>query len=472
MVGITSAGIYVPSYRLKAETIASAWGKPPAKGERAVANHDEDSLTMAFAAAYDALRDGGMEGIGGLYFASTTSPYAEKSVSSFIATALDLPPEARTADFGGSLRAGSAALLGAIDAVKGGSASKVVVTAADCRLAAPGSGSEPMVADGAASVSIGNQEVMAEFMAYCGVYDEYADSWRKSVDYYFGTDDARFAMTAGYAKNVRSAVKGLLNREKINPADISKVVLVAPDLRGQSVVAREVGLDPSKLADGFATSLGFFGCAHPLIGLISALNESNPGDLILMVSYGDGADALLLKVTQEVDRLKRRELLKRTSAYARELKSYTRFLNFRRLIRSEELPYSIFTSTALTLREREQNLKLYALRCLGCGNIYPLRIRVCQKCHNKDKFEKMKLARKGKVFTYTQEHYYPSPDGPITMAVVDLEGGGRLIFQMTDADPAEAKVGLEVELTLRRLHEAGGYYNYYWKCRPVRAGEV
>ncbi len=468
MAGITSAGIYVPSYRLKAETIASAWGRSPAKGERVVANHDEDSLTMSFAAAYDALRDRGVERVGGLYFASTTSPYAEKSVSSFIATALDLPPEARTADFGGSLRAGSAALLAAIDAVKGGSASEVVVTAADCRMAAPGSASEPMVGDGAASVSIGGQDVIAEFLAHYGVYDEYADSWRKSVDYYFGTDDARFAMTMGYTRNVKSAVQGLLYKEKVDLADIDKVVMVAPDLRGQSGVAREAGPDPSKLADGFATSLGLFGCAHPLIGLISALNESNPGDKILMVSYGDGADALLFRVTEEVDRLKRRELLKRASACARELKSYTKFLNFRRLIRTEELPYSIFTSTALAMREREQNLKLYALKCLGCGSIYPLKIRVCQKCHNKDKFEKVRLARKGKVFTYTQEYYYPSPDGPVTMAVVDLEGGGRLILQMTDVDPAEVRVGLDVELTLRKLHEAGGYYNYYWKCRPIR----
>ena len=53
------------------------------------------------------------------------------------------------------------------------------------------------------------------------------------------------------------------------------------------------------------------------------------------------------------------------------------------------------------------------------------------------------------------------------MAVIDLEGGGRLYLQVADAADGEVKIGTAVELTYRRLHEAGGNRNYFWKARPA-----
>ena len=53
------------------------------------------------------------------------------------------------------------------------------------------------------------------------------------------------------------------------------------------------------------------------------------------------------------------------------------------------------------------------------------------------------------------------------MAVIDLEGGGRLYLQVADAADGEVKIGTAVELTFRRLHEAGGNRNYFWKARPA-----
>ena len=69
MIGIISYGAYVPLHRLGPET--KGWGFPL---EKAVAYYDEDSLTMAAAAALDCLGDCDRNSIDGLYFASTTSP--------------------------------------------------------------------------------------------------------------------------------------------------------------------------------------------------------------------------------------------------------------------------------------------------------------------------------------------------------------------------------------------------------------
>ena len=90
MVGISSIGIYVPRSRLDRALIGKAWGRKQPPGEKAVAHFDEDALTMAVAAALRCIGDGDAASIDGLFFASTSSPYREKQVASYVATACDL----------------------------------------------------------------------------------------------------------------------------------------------------------------------------------------------------------------------------------------------------------------------------------------------------------------------------------------------------------------------------------------------
>src|SRR5438045_5316298 len=97
MAGILAAGVSIPRYRLPRELIAKEWGGHAAGGEKAVANHDEDSLTLAVNAALAAVGDGPRPDA--VFFATTTSPYAEKQVAATVATVLDLPPATRTVDF-------------------------------------------------------------------------------------------------------------------------------------------------------------------------------------------------------------------------------------------------------------------------------------------------------------------------------------------------------------------------------------
>ena len=101
MSGITSFGAYIPFYRLTHKEIARAWGGRAGDGERAVANADEDSITMAVEAVRDLLGKSEGREVDGLIFASTTSPYSEKQVSAMIATVADLRHDVRTADYRG-----------------------------------------------------------------------------------------------------------------------------------------------------------------------------------------------------------------------------------------------------------------------------------------------------------------------------------------------------------------------------------
>jgi hydroxymethylglutaryl-CoA synthase len=56
---------------------------------------------------------------------------------------------------------------------------------------------------------------------------------------------------------------------------------------------------------------------------------------------------------------------------------------------------------------------------------------------------------------------------PTVMSVIELDGGGRFLCQMTDVDEREVAIGMPVELVLRRLREGGQNHHYYWKCRPA-----
>ena len=84
MAGIVSYGAYIPLWRLSRDAIASAWGARSLGGERAVANNDEDTVTMGVEAAIDCLEGYDRQDIDGLYFASTTPTYREKECSTMV----------------------------------------------------------------------------------------------------------------------------------------------------------------------------------------------------------------------------------------------------------------------------------------------------------------------------------------------------------------------------------------------------
>src|SRR5262245_17928971 len=160
MVGITRYGSYVPVHRLERRLIEQAWGTKQGKGDIAVANYDEDALTMAIDAAMACLGEP-PAAVDGAFFASTSAPYAEKQMASVLATACDLPRALFTADFAGSARSGVSALIAAWRAAQA-DARAVLVAAADVRVAAPESELEGVLGDAAAAVTIGREDVIAE----------------------------------------------------------------------------------------------------------------------------------------------------------------------------------------------------------------------------------------------------------------------------------------------------------------------
>ena len=120
--GILSFGGYVPRIRLSRQSIvdANSWFNPAlkglAKGERSMANWDEDSVTMAVEAARDCLSGVDRAGVTALYMASTSYPFQDRQNSGILAEALRLDSGIQTMDIAASQRAGTSGLIAALQA--------------------------------------------------------------------------------------------------------------------------------------------------------------------------------------------------------------------------------------------------------------------------------------------------------------------------------------------------------------------
>ena len=476
MIGITSYGAYIPIYRLSRDMIASGWERGSLKGERSVANNDEDSLTMAVEAGTDCLRDFDRGQIDGLFHATTTAPYKEKLIAGLVATVLDFRGDVITADYANSLRSGTSAFRGALDTVKAGSASNVLVTAADCRLAYPRSDQEQLFGDGAAALTIGGEKVIATVEAALSINKEIMDVWRNDDDSYVRVGEGRFILGEGYLPSMKEAISAVLKQSGKKPSDITRLVIPSPDYRSHISLAKSLGFNTdSQLQDTLLGSIGHCGAAHPLMLMVSALEDAKPGDTILMASYGDGADAFVLRVTEEIAKIKGRRGIKNHLQSKMVLSSYEKFLSFKGILQPVGgEPFRLFPSASVCWREQDSILRCYGSKCRTCGrSIFPIQ-RICFNCHAKDDYEKIRYSdHKGKVLTFTKDQLAGRSDDPVVVQTVfEVDDGCRFYLMMTDCNPAEVEVGLPVEFTFRRIYEGANFHNYFWKCRPLKNGGV
>jgi hydroxymethylglutaryl-CoA synthase len=464
-IGILNAGAYVPRYRLSGRLLGQVWGGGGG-GERALANYDEDALTMGTEAALAAVAGRDLSRIGACLFASTSAPYVEKSSATLLAAVVDTSAAVMTADFGGSLRCGTTALRLALDAVRAGSAAEALVVASDMRPTVPGSELEPLLGDGAAALVVGAGEVLASFAGAWSASHEFTDVWRGQGERYVQMlPDMTFIKSYGLDRHIPEAIEGVLKATGRKKEDIAKLVLYAPDARMHAALLRQLRFPeaaiPKETVIGRAGNTGAATC---MLGLAAALEEARPRDQILVVSYGNGAEALLFEATDAITTYRPVRPVAAQLAAGVPLAHYGKYLQFRRHVETEVI--RAFSSVPTMVREERQNFRLYGQKCGACGAISYPRRHLCWKCSS-DRLDDHKLARRGRVFTFTRDHLVPNPDPPTVMIVADLDGGGRFFAQLTDADPAAVTFDMPVELTFRRIHEGEGYVNYFWKFRPV-----
>lgn len=479
MIGITSFGGFVPRFRLNRNTIFQAMGWYNATtfavsgGDKSVANHDEDSITMAVAAGVDCLRGRARDRIAALFAGSSTLPYQQREAAGIIAAALDLPENIRTADVTDSVKAGTGALLAGLDAVKAGLDGEALVVAAECRLARMGSIQEHLYGDGGAAALLGDQDVVAEFRGSYSVSFDFGDHVREAGQRFDRTWEERWIRDEGYQKIIPQAIAGLIGRCGVELGDVAKVVFPCEFARAHSGIAKRLGLKPEQVQDPMMMVMGDTGAAHPLVMLTAALQTANPGDKIVLASYGQGSDALLFEVTDRITDVTQPRGIAGYLDRKEDIQIYQRYAVFRELIPNEmgiRGEFQAPTAFSTLWRDRRGVMALCGTECTACGTPQFPAQRICVKCGVVDQMTDYRFSDKtGQIFTYTGDMLAFSLDPPAVYGIVDMDGGGRLYLDFTDCTLESLDVGMPVELSFRRKYhdQHRGISGYFWKAVPM-----
>jgi 3-hydroxy-3-methylglutaryl CoA synthase/NAD(P)-dependent dehydrogenase (short-subunit alcohol dehydrogenase family)/putative sterol carrier protein len=481
MVGITSYGAYIPRLRLERMAIfqAMGWFAPAlmmvAQGERSMCNWDEDAITMAVAASRDCLRGQEKQKLDALYLASTTLPFADRQNAGIVSAALNLRDDLVNADYTSSQKASTTALIAALESVKSGERKNVMVIATDRRETKAAYFYEMWFGDGAASLIAGNTDVIAEYKGSYSLARDFDDHYRgsdKKFDYFW---EERWIRDAGYGSIIPEVVDGLFRKLGISMDDVDKLVYPCFFKNDHRKIARDLGATPEKLVDNMHEICGETGTAHPFVMFISALENARPGERILMIGFGQGANALYFEATDHITRLTRRNGVAGSLANKKTINNYMKWLKFRDLIETEmgiraEAPTQ--TATTVLWRKNKMILGLVGGKCKQCGTPQFPKMDICVNpdcgaLHSQEDYEFADVP--ARIKTFTGDLLAVSVDPPAIYGMVQFEGGGRLAADFTDCELDDLRVGLPVQMVFKRkgVDKMRGFVNYFWKAVPL-----
>ncbi len=461
MSGIISYGAYVPYYRL----IRKAMGG--GKGERAIASHDEDAVSMSVEAGRGALANS--PAIDTLVFATNSAPYAEKLNATAICAALDLPAQVNTIELANNTRMGLAALLLGTDLGKAGRTS--LVCAGDLVIGAPGGVRERDSGDAAVAFVTGPEDdAIARVLGRASSTTEVLDVWRLPTDRFARQWEERFGIEVLGPVSLDTAQRALADAN-VAPDALATVILDATNSRDVAGIPRALGLKPEQVADMLAGSVGRSGVAHAGLVLAKTLDQAQPGDKILVLSTADGCDAVVLEVSDKIVRGRPTRSVEQWLASSNNEVAYNTYLKWREILPFEPPRRPDPNRPAAPIMKRNESWKyaFYGSRCGKCGQGHLPPQRVCLKCRSRDEMLAERFADAScKITTYTLDHLAYSLQPPVVSTVVDFDCGGRLACELTDVDPGEVAIGDELEMTFRRFYTGQGVHNYFWKARPQR----
>ena len=465
MRGIISYGAYLPHRRLDRSAIAAVAGTGGGKGTRTVASYDEDTTTLGVEAARRALRATAVRP-GALWFSTVTPAYVDKTNATAIHAALQLPGDVIAADFGGAVRSGVVALRAAL---AGGPAAQVVT--ADIRTGLPGSADEATGGDAAAALLIGDDAdgpVLAELVGSGTATDEFLDRWRTPGDQRSKQWEEKFGEMK-YVGRGQAALRAALADAGIEPDRVDTLIVAGTHGRANKAAAKKSGVAADKIADDRSATVGNPGAAQPGLLLADALDGAAPGQVIILLSLADGADALVLRVSDAI------EAYEPDSPVAEQVAAggpvpYGKFLAWRGHLSPEppRRPEPARPSASAAGRSEDWKYGFVGAKDRTSGAIHLPPARVSMEGGAIDDMEPIPMADvQGTVATYTIDKLVYSPSPPVVFAIVDFDGGGRAPVELTDVDPSAVGIGDRVEMTFRKLFTADGIHNYFWKGRPV-----
>lgn len=320
-VGIIGYGAYVPRYRIAGSEISRIWVGNSRGGpvkEKSVPGLDEDVVTMSIEAARNAMSRAQIDPceLRAVWVGSESHPYAVKPTSSIVAEAIGAVPAVQAADWEFACKAGTEAMVAAVGLVGSGMAHYAMSVGMDTAQGRPGDELEYTAAAGGAAFILGPaEESLAVIEGSYSFVTDTPDFWRREGQR-FPSHGQRFTGEPAYFKHITEAASYLMKSIGRTAADYKYCVFHQPNTKFPQRAASLLGFTPEQNKAGLLSPvIGNTYAGAALIGLTAILDEAQPGDRVLMASFGSGAgsDAFSFEVTDKI--LERRDRARKTQDY-------------------------------------------------------------------------------------------------------------------------------------------------------------
>ena len=309
MAGIVGYGAFVPRNRITSEEIANQWGKDAGSiqrglllEEKSVPGLDEDTITISVAAGRSALARAGIDPqrIGALYIGSESHPYAVKPSGTVVIEALGIGPEVHVADFEFACKAGTESMFVAMSLVDSGHVEYAMGIGADTSQGAANDALEFSASAGGAAYIFGKENLLVKVIDTYSFTTDTPDFWRREGRFY-PMHGGRFTGEPAYFKHVMSATQGILERTGMKPSDFRYAVLHMPNGKFPLNAAKKLGFTSEQMKTGWVVNtMGNTYSGSSPTGLAAVLDVAEPGDRILVTSFGSGAgsDSFVFEATE------------------------------------------------------------------------------------------------------------------------------------------------------------------------------
>jgi hydroxymethylglutaryl-CoA synthase len=345
-----------------------------------------------------------------------------------------------------------------------------LVIAADVRTGLPGGADEAATGDAAVAFAFGTGPALVEVLGEAASTGEFLDRWRTPGDDASRLWEERFGETA-YVPLARAAITDALKQAGVGTEAIDHLIVTGLHGRSVRAVVGWVGARKEAVVNDLTSVIGETGAAHPGLLLAATLDRAEPGEVIVVAHLADGADVTVYRTTAALAAHRERQATTVAGqlASSRSGLPYASFLTWRGLLTREppRRPDPDAPAGPPSRRTEAWKFAFTASRCEACGTRHLPPARVCMQCHAVDRMAAERLADvEGTIVTSTIDRLAFSLAPPVVAAVIDFDGGGRFMSEMTDVDPADVAIGKRVKMTFRRLYTApNGVHDYFWKAR-------
>jgi hydroxymethylglutaryl-CoA synthase len=195
-------------------------------------------------------------------------------------------------------------------------ANYVLAIGMDTAQGRPGDALEYTAAAGGAAFLLGPAaDSLAVIESTYSYVTDTPDFWRRAYQKY-PEHGQRFTGEPAYFKHITSAAKTYMEATNTTAGDYKYAVFHQPNTKFPNRVAKNLGFSPEQIAPGLLVPvIGNTYSGAAIIGLTGILDVAEPGERVLVVSFGSGAgsDAFSVLVTDQIR--ERRDLAPKTQEY-------------------------------------------------------------------------------------------------------------------------------------------------------------